>query len=873
MTDLFRKLSESRRKVAETLANPATAGLWRLIVDKYSGKAHFVYELLQNADDAGAKNVRLLLKYNQFRFIHDGSRHFSVSDVDTEDTDEKVGDINALCSIGHSTKIGENKIGKFGIGFKSIFSYCDVPHVEDDNFSFDIEDFIVPVESKRIEDSGRREGETLFCGTIKGDGTKSQEIAAMVASLECPLNYLNNVVSLECDVNGKIYKFKKTISSSKLIEGSFRIYNLIAEKSCDNGDLACHVFTSASESFLFGSQQMSATISMPLDGDGNVVMCDSSPLNCFFPLLEQTTLPFYVHGTFLLSDNRENTLQNKENNVLRQHIASLSVKFMQHCMNISKDAKSRVSTALALERLLEMKERCKYENANSLNRLCAERLWKTVESEAFFADVKGEFLPTSELRFCVENVDEILGYDDIQTLVGDHVCMDFVRVDLTKLPTLYHLIDSVGVDFKPTRFWGIEALLFSLGETFMMQKSDDWLMKFYRFLYKERKVVSKLLRGKSEAFTKPWVKCADGNFRCLKSNVAYQTTSVYLNGDANHSVCPALLEDKETLSLFTDVLHLTPFAEQSLTVDSVAQHFQEKMVDPLDYDTLAKYIMIAANEYVGAGFDFEKKKSIVEQFRNIQFLPTNKYTLEYPSKVLAETAAQRTFYDGFVDAVFLPGGFIENFVPAADRQCFYTFISACGVCFDAKIDTLTVRYPIDFDLYGISEENHPSHSKLKEAEIEDCEILGFNHFLQNPTLDKSLAFCMMLQNLLDKDVSTAVAQRLMGEYRFTPKGKRNAVKMAIKSTTAYRQLFQSRWLKKTDGDYASVAEIPSTDMLMPAYDEIPYSVFSFLGIALKKRDESAEAREALALIRELERVGVTKEDLREMVKERKHNRP
>lgn len=841
--NLFFNLTESRRKVAETLANPATIGLWNLIVDKYSGKAHFVYELLQNADDAGAKNVRLLLRGDKFFFIHDGSRRFSVSDVDKENSDEKVGDINALCSIGHSTKIGENKIGKFGIGFKSIFSYCDVPHVEDDNFSFDIEDFIVPVESKRIEDSGRRVGETMFCGKIKTT-SKSEEIASMVKSLEYPLNYLNNVETFECDVNGKIYKFKKTISSSKLIEGSFRIYNLIAEKSCNNGDVARHVFTSASESFLYGTQQMSATISMQLDGDGNVVMCDSSPLYCFFPLLEQTTLPFYVHGTFLLSDNRENTLQNEENNALRQHIASISVKFMRYLKSWE-----------TVERLLEMKERCKYENVNSLNRLCGEKLWKVIETEKFFANINGEFLPTSELRFCVENVSEILSNGEIQTLVGGNVCMDFVGVDFSKLPTLSKLLDE--------NFWGVEAVLSSLDENFMMQKSDEWQMNFYRFLYNQRKVVSKLLRGKSEAFTKPWIKCVDGKFRALCSAGFGFTHQLYLNDVKRY-------EDSDINSLFTDVLHLTPFAEQSLTVDFVARQFHENLVQPLDYDTLAKYIMTAANEYVGAGFDFEKKKGIMEQFSSLQFLPTNKYVLSFPKMVLAETAAQRTFFAGDADAVFLPNEFIEKHIAPSDRQTFYTFISACGVCFDVNIDTRLLNHPIDYKLFGISDEDMPSPSKIKETEIEDKEISGFSNFLLHPSLEKSLAFCRMLQSLLDKDVSTAVAQRLVGEYRFIPKGKRNGVEMPLKSTSAYRQLFQSRWLMKTNGDFSTVGEIASTDMLMPAYDEIPYSVFSFLGIALKKRDESAEAREALALIRELERVGVTKKDLREMVKERKH---
>ena len=55
-----------------------------------------------------------------------------------------LGHINAITSIGSSSKKSGNKIGKFGVGFKSIFKYVDVPHIEDDNFSFDLVDYIVP---------------------------------------------------------------------------------------------------------------------------------------------------------------------------------------------------------------------------------------------------------------------------------------------------------------------------------------------------------------------------------------------------------------------------------------------------------------------------------------------------------------------------------------------------------------------------------------------------------------------------------------------------------------------------------------------------------------------------------------------------------
>ena len=50
----FEKLTEDRSDSAKTLEKPSMRGVKRSVVEKYSDQAHFIYELIQNADDAGA---------------------------------------------------------------------------------------------------------------------------------------------------------------------------------------------------------------------------------------------------------------------------------------------------------------------------------------------------------------------------------------------------------------------------------------------------------------------------------------------------------------------------------------------------------------------------------------------------------------------------------------------------------------------------------------------------------------------------------------------------------------------------------------------------------------------------------------------------
>lgn len=159
----FNALHNDRAESAQMLEKPSMRGIKKSVVEKYSDQAHFIYELLQNADDVGATNARFILEPDRLIFAHNGTRHFSISNPADEDVDSeegKLGDINAITSIANSNKT-EASIGKFGVGFKAVFQYTSTPHIYDPNFRFRINSFIVP--TLLGEDfSGRHPNETLF---------------------------------------------------------------------------------------------------------------------------------------------------------------------------------------------------------------------------------------------------------------------------------------------------------------------------------------------------------------------------------------------------------------------------------------------------------------------------------------------------------------------------------------------------------------------------------------------------------------------------------------------------------------------------------------------------------------------------------------
>ena len=123
LVNLFSKLTEDRKDSAKTLEKTSMRGLKDSVVEKYSDQAHFIYELIQNADDVGATYVRFVLHSDNLVFIHNGKRHFNVTDVQCEEKDTEngtLGDINAITSIANSNKTAAS-IGKFGVGLNQLF--------------------------------------------------------------------------------------------------------------------------------------------------------------------------------------------------------------------------------------------------------------------------------------------------------------------------------------------------------------------------------------------------------------------------------------------------------------------------------------------------------------------------------------------------------------------------------------------------------------------------------------------------------------------------------------------------------------------------------------------------------------------------------
>lgn len=128
----FDALRDIQLKLSASLQDPRLSGVNDVISNLYRDDAHFVYELLQNADDQGATCANFFLHKDELIFVHNAPKHFTITDPATHVADRdagRLGDVNSILSIASSSKTGrkdEVPIGKFGLGFKSVFLYTIV---------------------------------------------------------------------------------------------------------------------------------------------------------------------------------------------------------------------------------------------------------------------------------------------------------------------------------------------------------------------------------------------------------------------------------------------------------------------------------------------------------------------------------------------------------------------------------------------------------------------------------------------------------------------------------------------------------------------------------------------------------------------------
>ena len=314
------ELREKRRKFLVGLdANKDDINL-DIFDDFYPDKAHFVLELLQNAEDAEATICRFSLLKDKCLFEHNGRRQF----------DER--DVRAITGIHNSTKSGSSdQIGKFGIGFKSVFIYSRSPRIYSQKFSFRIIKLVMPEAIPSDPYIGNLTKFTLeFDNSSKSKRDAFAEIQAGLERLSpSTLLFLTNIESViwqiesvpeqrisriehtEHHIETQIKRGDRVTTSAHYL----RFYRPIEELEKQHAAVAFKLDAVRSAS------EFDATKSL---AEQFCIVPERGRVAVFFPTEKETSgLRFHLHAPFVPELSRSSVKDTPENTPLFGHLAKL----------------------------------------------------------------------------------------------------------------------------------------------------------------------------------------------------------------------------------------------------------------------------------------------------------------------------------------------------------------------------------------------------------------------------------------------------------------------------------------------------------------------------------------------------------------------
>ncbi len=320
-SSFLNELIAKRRKLIDALdANKGEVNL-DIFEDFYPDRAHFVYELLQNAEDAGATHVTFTLKRDRLICEHDGRRTFTQADV------------TAITGIHNSTKDkAPDRIGKFGVGFKSVFVYTQSPTVRSGEFSFRIVEMILPEPIAYDPSIGSRTRfDFPFDNPKKPQQEAYDEIAAGLNDLdETTLLFLSSLQAISWKIDdsesGEVLRHAHSESHFEILKQSdgrttASSHFLKFEQSV--ADLSTHrVAIAFPLGFLAGVREFDQ--SKQLAEQMKIVPASQGRVAVFFPAAKETSgLLFHLHGPFVPELSRASIKESPANEPLFEHLAKI----------------------------------------------------------------------------------------------------------------------------------------------------------------------------------------------------------------------------------------------------------------------------------------------------------------------------------------------------------------------------------------------------------------------------------------------------------------------------------------------------------------------------------------------------------------------
>ena len=632
-----------------------------LLADRYDDRTHFIFELLQNAEDAlgrrgswkGARRLTFTLEPGKLTLSHFG-----------QPFDEA--DVRGICGIAESTK-DKLSIGRFGIGFKSVYTFTDCPEIHSGEEDFIVRNYVQPMRADRV---ARAPDETLIVLPLKpGDCTAQDEITNGFKHLgPSALLFLQHIDEINWSVRGGASGVYLRSSPEQLGENVRRITVIGQESGQEEVDQNWLVFQR--DVFSFEHEKVGRVeVAFALrEAKGQpdrwiVVPVAASPLVVFFPTVVATNLGFLVQGPYRTTPSRDNVPRNDPWN---QYLVKETSELVVEAMRWLRDQSMLDVSALQCLPL----DQEKFPDGSMFAPLFSI-VRKALTEESLLPRADGGYVPASKARlartndlrvlFSPEQIEDLFGGEASAWLTGE--------ITQDRTPEIRHYImRELGVaEVTPA------TVVPRLTREFLEAQSDDWIFRLYEFLSGQEAAVRRRLD------TVPLIRLSDGTHVVARVDgkpQAFLPSSIETSFPTmRSSVCAT-----SDVRMFLNSLGITEPDPVDDVIWNVLPNYQRDEVD-VDDDQYAKDI-----ERIRTAFDTDSKsqrEKLLSALRETKFVMVvdagdGKGYVDKPGNIYLATDRLKQLFAGVPDVMI-----VDDTYDCLRGESMRELLEACGA----------VRYP------------------------------------------------------------------------------------------------------------------------------------------------------------------------------------
>ena len=735
--------------------------------DLYNKHTHFIFELIQNAEDNTYEKQGTYPPYISFQLTKTDPTCTPGSNGALIIQNNEIGfnsdNVNAICAVGETSKKKEQGyIGEKGIGFKSVFRVTENPHIFSNGYYFCLPEsdeetglgYIVPQWVDTLPE-GLNLSETHIILPLTKPDFGYEKIEEMLRDIEPEvILFLSKLeeIRVETDTGDNLTILKDSTMMPEvavIVEGNKqgKVFSnsdkfLVCTKCFDKPE---HIYHEKRDRI----KNRDVSIAFPLNEDSEAV----GKIFAYLPVRSDTGFPFLINADFILPSSREDIQDVSWNHWLMDCVASLVTSELLPLLK-----EKQLLGVNFLEAL-----------ANRLNNLVQD------EDSLFYSIFRGVctalknevLLPTSDGEFVSARNAVLTRSDAVRNLVtpaqlrillrsnaGLNVPRKWLSAEITldRAPSLRrYIMEVLGVEeVTPDMFAR------RLTKEFLAGQTDEWFVKFYQFLLDQ----PALWRSSGGILrTKPILRLQDETQVNPPQEGSLPTAylSVGRNVDISLPIVKWEISQDEDAYNFLRALGIQESDIVAEVIGTVLQRYKQKTSIVAIDEHLHDFAKI---ERAYKTDSREKKSQLRNALQKTPFILAESPNTDYPMYLRPDqlyfgTDALRIYFERnnliswtkvweknndelaelrkFLRSDFLggpTGAFVNlDVYPTSARELF----SDLGISDAVEIQ----RKEEDSQRYVTIEKRYSYHKRGLEGFDPDIQVDGLEHALNNPTLEKS----------------------------------------------------------------------------------------------------------------------------------------